>query len=198
MKLQPATLIAASIIQHLQPECIQIQEAGSIRRLMPQVKDVEIVYISKTTTLPTDLFNTTTQTYFHTDQVLLALINRGILCKDTKVKRWGPKHKRAIYCATSTSIIIELFRAEPDNYGYILALRTGSEDFNKVLVTKRAKGGALPSHLTLRDGYVWHDQAIIPIPTETVFFRLLQLPFIPPQERTVKRLRRCIKERRNR
>jgi len=200
MKLQPAQRVATQIIQALHPHCIEIEVAGSIRRQMPDVKDVEIVYISKTSSQQMDLFGSHFQTLFHVDNVLATLINNGILIKDTTVPRWGPKYKRAIHCATG--IVIELFRAEPNNWGYILALRTGSEDFNKLMVTKRAHGGALPSHLTLKGGYVWDNQplipTIIPTPTETIFFRLLRLPFIPPQERTVKRLRQHIEERQNR
>ena len=200
MKLQPATKIAAEIIQALQPECIQIQEAGSVRRQMPEVKDIEIVFISKTSSMQMDLFGSVVQTFYHTDQVLLALIARSILTKDTVVKRWGSKYKRAVH--HPSGIGIDLFRAEPDNWGYILALRTGPTDFNKILVTKRAHGGALPPDIKLQDGHVYHigrchQQTKIRTPTERGFFALLDLPFIPPRERTVKRLKRYIQERQN-
>ena len=196
MKLQPATKIAAEIIQTLQPDCIQIHVAGSVRRRVPHVKDIEIVYIPKTTQLM-DLFGAATQTYIiHTDNVITTLIDNGTLIKDTTVKRWGTKYKRLVHCASG--IVIELFRAEIDNWGYILALRTGSADFNKVLVTKQAHGGALPPEIELRDGYVWYEGAQTPVPTEHAFFTALNLPLIPPQNRTVEQLRRCIKERQNR
>jgi len=199
MKLQQATQIANDIIHTLRPDCVHIQLAGSIRRQVPQVKDVEIVYISKTTPLQMHLFNQPTTTYFHADDAIAALIIHGLLAKDTTVKRWGPKYKRAIHC--TSGIIIELFRAEPRNWGYIFALRTGPAAFNKLLVTKRAQGGALPPHITLQGGYVWDNQplipTIIPILTEHAFFALLDLPLIPPQDRTVERLRRCIENRRN-
>jgi DNA polymerase/3'-5' exonuclease PolX len=201
MKLQLAQRVAAEVIQYLKPECIQIQEAGSIRREMPHVKDVEIVYTSRTSSVQMDLFGSHFQTLFHTDKTLITLINHAILAKDTIVPRWGPKYKRVVHCASDT--VIELFRTEIDNWGYILALRTGPADFNKLLVTKRAHGGALPPNILLRDGHVWHigrcnQQTEISTPNERGFFALLDLPFIPPQERTAERLRRCIEERRNR
>lgn len=201
MKLQPATQVANEIIDVLKPECIRIEAAGSIRRHKPEVKDIEIVYISKTSSVQMDLFGNNFQTLPHVDKVLATLIDDGILAKATKIKRWGPKYKRAIHCASR--IVIELFRVEPDNLGYILALRTGPADFNKLLVTKRAHGGALPPDITLRNGHVWHIGRTniptkIPTPNERGFFALLNLPFILPQERTVERLRRYIQERKNR
>ena len=39
MKLQPATLIAAEITEALYPDCIQIQEAGSVRRYIEERKN---------------------------------------------------------------------------------------------------------------------------------------------------------------
>ena len=201
MKLQPAQDIANEIIQALRPDCVQIQAAGSIRRLKPEVKDVEIVYTSQTSSKQMDLFGDVRQTYFHTDDAINSLIINGILARDTTVPRWGNKYKRVVHCASG--IVIELFRTEPDNWGYILALRTGPDDFNKIMVTKRAKGGALPPDILLKGGYVWHIertniQTKIPAPNEHGFFALLALPFIPPQERTAERLRQYIEERKHR
>ena len=198
MKLQPAQRVAAEIIAALRPECIQIQAAGSIRRLKPDVKDVEIVYISKTTSQQMDLFGSHFQTFFHVDKTLITLINNDTLAKDTAFPRWGAKYKRLVHGASG--IVIELFRAEPDNWGYILALRTGPDDFNRVLVTKRAKGGALPPDIMLRDGHVWHvgrcnQPTKIPTQSERSFFVLLDLPFIPPQERTAIHLKQLIQKR---
>ena len=99
MKLQPAQDIASDIIQALRPGCEVIQDAGSLRRLKPDVKDIEIVYISKTSSVQMDLFGSHHQTRFHVDNILATLIDEGILAKDTEVKRWGPKYKRAIHCA---------------------------------------------------------------------------------------------------
>lgn len=200
MKLQLAQGVAAEIIQALKPDCVQIQEAGSIRRLKPEVKDVEIVYISKTGSRQMDLFGLNLQTYFHVDHTLLTLIADGILAKDPTTKRWGPKYKRAIHCASG--IVVELFRTEPDNWGYILALRTGPDKFNKLLVTKHAHGGALPPDIILRGGNVWligrcPQETLIPAPTEHSFFAALNLPHIPPQERTVEYLQQLIQERQN-
>ena len=190
MKLQTAYSIAEEIIHALHHDCIKIQEAGSVRRQKPEVRDIEIVYIS--CTIHTyDLFATLTQTHFNTDTGLTYLINDGILAKDTAVKRWGPKYKRAIHCASG--IVIELFRAETVNWGYILALRTGPADFNKLLVTKRAFGGALPPDIELRHGYVWYDKQQISVTTEHAFFAALNLPLIPPQDRTVERLAHYIR-----
>lgn len=194
MKLQAATQIADEIIHALRPDCVKIQVAGSVRRRLPHVKDIEIVYISQASSRQ-DLFGSTAQVYFHTNVVLIRLINDGVLIKDATVKRWGSKYKRTIHCASG--IVIEMFRAVPHNWGYILTLRTGPAAFNKLLVTKHTHGGALPPHIELRDGFVWHNGKSLPIPTELAFFTALNLPLIPPRDRTPLRLRRCIENRRN-
>lgn len=206
MKLLSAQPIANEIIQALRPQCSEIHAAGSVRRRASNVKDVEIVYISHTSSQQMPLFNSVTQptahtpaqTYFHANNAIAKLIDEGVLVKDTVVKRWGSKYKRCIHCASG--IVIELFRATVRNWGYIFALRTGPEDFNKILVTSRSQGGALPPHITLQGGYVWNTEGLtlIPTPTEQAFFAILDLPVIPPHERTVERLKHCIQERQNR
>jgi DNA polymerase/3'-5' exonuclease PolX len=198
MKLQSAQRVAMQTIQALHHDCVEIEVAGSIRREMPIVKDVELVYISKTTSQQMDLFGSHIQTFFNVDTMLATMIDDEMITKDIAVKRWGPKYKRVVHCASG--IVIELFRAEIDNWGYILALRTGPDKFNKLLVTKHAKGGALPPDIKLQGGHVWHvGRTNIPTkistPNERGFFALLDLPFIPPQERTAEYLKRLIKER---
>ena len=125
MKLQPAQDIASEIIQTLRPDCVQIQAAGSIRRLKPEVKDVEIVYTSQTRSKQMDLFGDVHQLYFHTDDAIDSLIINGILARDTTVPRWGQKYKRAVHCASGICIV--LYRTEPDKWGYNKALLTGQE-----------------------------------------------------------------------
>jgi len=179
-----AVEIALAVLKRLQSACERICIAGSIRRHKPNVKDVEIVYIPCYQEEQVDMF--TWEPVPATERRIRELVGSGFLEFDTEVKRDGPKYKRLIHVASSMTI--ELFRANPDNWGLIVALRTGPAEFNKLLVTKPWGGGAMPAHLSMRDGYLWGQDGRIDTPTETAFFETIQLPYWSPWERTGERL----------
>lgn len=45
------------------------------------------------------------------------------------------------------------------------------------------QGVQLPSYLAVRDGVVWKNDQPVPTPEEVDFFRVLELDWIPPQQR---------------
>lgn len=188
MNLDTARQVANEIVTVLAPACKRIEIAGSIRRLKPEPKDVEIVFIPRTQDVQIDLFGGC-ETISLVDDVLNNLMDAGKLRPDQATKRWGPKYKRLIHVASQ--IVIELFAAEADNWGYILALRTGPADFNHMLVTPRWQGGMLPPYLTLASGYVMRteNQEIIRVTSEMSFFDMLGIPCWPPEERSAERLK---------
>jgi DNA polymerase/3'-5' exonuclease PolX len=189
MKLEQAQIVAADIIAYLMPACVRIEVAGSVRRRKPQVKDIEILFIPKTFNPQPTLFETDVnlQTVLATDVILGDLLARGIIVKDEKVKRWGPKYKRVVH--VQTGIVLELFTAEQENWGYAYALKTGPAEFNHVMVTQRKFGGALPNNMTARNGYIWRDGTKCPTPTEEIFFREIGLPYWPPEQRSAATLK---------
>ena len=184
MELERAQLISREIAGILAPACRRIELAGSVRRGKPDVHDVEFVFEPKLGLRAVDLFES--ETYPLTDDVLATLQEAGTLASDDKVKRWGPKYKRCVHVASG--LVIELFAADSENWGYILALRTGPYDFNKVLVRQPWHGGALPLGVRLVDGYVYRDGCRLPVPTEEDFFTALNLPCWPPAERSEGRI----------
>jgi len=196
MNLSQAQLIAAEIMMNLHPSCIQIQIAGSVSRHVPEVKDIEIVYISKAGTRTIDLFGATRE-FPTTDLVIAEMIDDGLLMRDPDVRRWGPKYKRARHC--KSGIVVELFRAELGNWGYILALRTGPARFSKLLVTSAAKNGAMPWGIEAKDGHLWKvgrtQRQQLATPTEKIFFATLHVPHWSPEDRSAEALRQYIKER---
>jgi len=124
------------------------------------------------------------------------MVDRRYWLFDDVVRRNGPLYKRMMHCATGR--IVEMFRANADNWGYILALRTGPGDFNKVWAAKPWKGGSLPANVVLKDGFVWVNGRPVPTPTEEEFFDLIGLPCWPPGERSVMRLARFLLDRQKR
>jgi DNA polymerase/3'-5' exonuclease PolX len=189
MKLQDAKRIAWEVIECLSPGCEQIVYAGSTRREKPEVKDLEIVYISKMVPQQIDLF--TTDLVPATEELIADLVDRRLWLYDDVVRRNGPKYRRMMHA--HTGFTIELFRAQTDNWGLTLALRTGPAEFNHWLVNRM--GGAMPVDMCMRDGYLWKRGKRLDSPDEETFFAQIGVPCWPPKERSKKRLTAFLKER---
>jgi DNA polymerase/3'-5' exonuclease PolX len=147
-------------------------------------KDIEIVFIPRLVEFPVDMFNTARGPA--TDLVVDRLVEQKVLAWDEVVKRNGPRYKRLIHVAQN--VVVELFAAQADNWGLILALRTGPSDFNKMLVSHPWQGGAMPMDMMMQDGYLWRRGEKLASPTEEVFFVQMNLPCWSPEVRSVERL----------
>lgn len=175
MLLEHAKAIAEELVKQLAPHCIRIHIAGSIRREKPDVKDIEIVAIPK----PYEI----------------GLFESGIA---TVVNRWE-KVKGELPCKYTQRIIthsavaelafnegdikLDLFFASLDNWGLILAIRTGSADYShKVLATGWVKKGyeSKEGMLYQKDSR-WERK----ITEEWQLFALLGIPMPEPKEREV-------------
>jgi DNA polymerase/3'-5' exonuclease PolX len=80
-------------------------------------------------------------------------------------------------------LVVELFAATPQNWGYILALRTGPAEFNQALVSPPWKGGIKPLDVSFVDGVVHRNGQPVDVPDERAFFDLFNLPVIDPAAR---------------
>lgn len=166
---------ADDLVRELDPLCIQISKAGSLRRGKTTVNDVEIVVQPKRA------------------REFLARLDKWVI--DGKVRkasyngetRWGPKYRGLMY----EGIRFEFFLADEHNYGYILWLRTGPGDANHFVMTQIAAKNA---PYRARDGYWWIDGKPIHVPDETEMFRLLGIStVIPPHARTAEMYARLMK-----
>jgi len=152
--------IAQDIVESLRTHCERIEIAGSIRRKKETVKDIEIVAIPKP--YETGLF----------ENGIASVVNRWekvrgeLPCKYTK--RILPE-----------GIKLDLFFAEPGNWGLIFAIRTGSAEFShKVLATTWVRRGFKSENGFLQMGGVRYE-----ILEENDLFALLDIPFIEPENR---------------
>lgn len=144
----------------LAPRCYRLAIAGSLRRKAPEVGDIEIVAIPK----PYDV----------------GLFSTGIA---EIVNQWK-KVKGELPCRYTQRMLpegikLDLFFATPKNWGYIYAIRTGSDDFSKRL----ADGW-------VRNGYHGKDGMLvdragnqIPCWEETDLFRMAGIKWLPPESR---------------
>lgn len=164
MILSDAKLIAERVMDQLRPHCERIAIAGSIRRKKQEVKDIEIVAIPKP--YETGLFES------------------GIA---TVVNKWQ-KVKGDLPCKYTQRILpdgikLDLFFAEPGNWGLIYAIRTGSAEYShKVLAAGWVKKG-----YHSMDGYLFHsaNQKVYEVREEKDLFNRIGVKYVEPEFRNL-------------
>ncbi len=162
MILYDALNIAEKVLEELRPHCVRCEIAGSIRRRKSEVKDIEIVAIPK----PFEV----------------GLFESGIA---TVVNRWQ-KVKGELPCKYTQRILpegikLDLFFAEPENWGLIFAIRTGSAEYShKVLANGWVKAGYVS-----RDGYLWHGRDKYNCREEEDLFKRIGVDYVKPELRSI-------------
>jgi DNA polymerase/3'-5' exonuclease PolX len=173
-----AIQVAKEIISILQPACVVISLAGSLRRNKPQVHDVDLVVYPKMDALTNnsqmDIFGGI-PAFSHPTALDDILMGRG----------WG-EIRYGCYPGMLTlqnrggEIPVELYFTQPDgsNLGALLQMRTGSAEFN-ISLAERAK----KLRLNYRAGYgVFAGEKCI-AQTEEEIFMALGITYIPPERR---------------
>jgi DNA polymerase/3'-5' exonuclease PolX len=175
MTLAQAAGVAQFVMHRLRGSVVRIEAAGSVRRRRPEVGDLELVCVPRFDQVQADLFG---------DQVeRVSLLDQQLLQEDWRELKGGDKYKQLLVLRRYT---VDLFiQPDPATWGVNFALRTGSADFARWLVTPRAKGGALPFGMYVQAARLWQAGSVLPLetPEEADFFRLSGLPWIEPAER---------------
>ena len=179
IELSEATLIANAVLQHITPAMARVEIAGSIRREKPVVGDIELVAIVEDQEKLLKLIGDVGQT-----------IKTGV----PGVIPWTPKaDAKYIRVRLNEGMNLDLFVARPENWGGLFLMRTGSgadkngNPFNGFVpgIFKRWKtmsnGGRMTDVMpTMPTGeQLWVHE-------EQDFFDLLEMNFVPPNERTGK------------
>lgn len=126
--------------------------AGSIRRQVQRVGDVEHVIIPNRGLAPNGgLFAEEVNLVMHRVDQLVA---EGVLTKHiySNGVRWGERYRGVDFRGFNH----EIFIADADNLGAILAIRTGPGTYSRMLVTQMQKHGFMQDK-----GYVWNKQSVI-------------------------------------
>jgi DNA polymerase/3'-5' exonuclease PolX len=194
--------IAEQLIAYLEPACERIVIAGSIRRGLPTVGDIELVAVPRLReTVERDMFGevAATRKTDLLDERLDHLLRAGLVAKRTRSDGktfWGPKAKYL----TFEGMNVDLFTPEAQRFGLILMIRTGPAVYSHQLVTEKGKQfvtgyqpngrpimryGLLPSHLRVQEGWLTSKVSGIRIPTpeERDFYDYTRLPYLDPWER---------------
>ncbi len=157
--------IALDVWQQLKPHCIRVKIAGSLRRECARVGDIEIVAIPKPYEI--GLFESGVATVVNQWQKVKGELEYG-KCKYTQ--RILPSGMK-----------LDLFFAEPGNWGLIFAIRTGSAEYShKALAVRWSKLG-----YESRDGYLWRDGKRREIPEEKDLFNIINIPYVEPKNRNL-------------
>lgn len=175
-----ALSVARELCILLRPACDQIIVAGSLRRMKPEVGDVEILFIPKEYTEPDGLFDQVKR--FRSDQILETCLQNGLLAKrksSAGSDSWGPKNKLAIHC--ETGIPVDLFHATHRNWFNYLVCRTGSSQ-NNIRIASEAKNKGWKWH-PYDSGFTDNHGNPVTVHSESEVFSLLGLPYLDPKDR---------------
>lgn len=157
--------IAEAVLKLLEPHCERIEIAGSIRRKKAMVGDIEIVAIPKP--YQTGLF----------ESGIAKVVNkwekvRGNLTGDLFANRYTQR-------ILPEGIKLDLFLTEPDRWGLIFAMRTGSNLYSSKVL---ASGWVREGYKSV-DGYLTKDDEVYEVREEKDLFRLIGVPYVEPEER---------------
>lgn len=157
MELKLAQKIASKYLELLRPFCLpgRCVVAGSVLREKPEPKDIEIVCIP-------------------TDDKIISFIEVMESLQKVKGEATGKYTQRIL----PEGINLDLFMVTPENWGYILAIRTGPAGYSKYLVDTWKRCGYKGI-----DGMLTKNGVPIPVREEKDLFDLLGLEWVDPQYR---------------
>lgn len=197
---RPTAVSAAKrFVGLIEDTCAQLFVAGSLRRRLARVGDIEFVAVPATEALahPDLEMFVEDGTERVAERLDLLNLRMGALLADGAVTqrldvhgvpRWGPTLKYLWF----DGVRVDLFAPCAERLGWILLLRTGPAAFSRQLVVPRGKKtrdgrpGLLPPHIQSRDGWLTERASAyrLQTPTERDVFELFDLRYLEPWERT--------------
>lgn len=167
MEYQHARHLAESICHQLIPYCNKIKICGSVRRKQVECRDIDIVVLPKTKPFK-DIFGMIT--HHERDTGFITTINKWHKIKGDPTG----KYTQRLYQGHKLEIAI----AQPENFGNLVLIRTGNADFSHLIMKIALKRG-----FNQKDGFLYRDDKLIPIPDEQLYFETLGIPFVQPEKR---------------
>lgn len=194
MERPRAVEVAKAFVDLIEPYTDQLVVAGSLRRRLARIGDVEIVAVPRLETLPIgspDMFGDQAMGEIDVlDAHMTMLLDRGTVAKRLDANgrpRWGPTLKYLTFDRAP----IDLFTPCAERLGWILMLRTGPYKFSKQLVVPKGKRtddgrpGLLPAYIVPKDGWLTYRTSgeRIETPDEAKVFELFGLAYVEPWAR---------------
>lgn len=161
--------------------CTRWEAAGSFRRDSQSVGDLEIVAESREGIREAGLFGASSvgDPVLPLWKAVDAALERGSIGKAEygNGHRWGDRYRGVMF----RGVRFEIWRADADNWGSILAIRTGPQEFSQFLVTRLRDFGYHHEEGRVRR---IEDGVIVPTPTEEEIFKLAGIGYLQPAQRT--------------
>jgi len=207
MKHDVALKVAESLVEHLRPACVRIEIAGSIRRLKPEVKDIEIVAAPDLTPVKRAMLEFGKPVPPLHNTLLDKLVYEMKQDDAIRVEANGDRYKKMYlkYAGIKCDLFINI---PPSAWGVQMVIRTGSSDFSHWCVTEQRLGGALPNGYFVKHQVLWvksegFDKYKVPddpnkaialltdtnhlsMPEEIDFLNFLELGWLEPNNRVAK------------
>ncbi len=193
MKLKDAQAMAADLAQRVAPFCERVEIAGSIRRLQPNVKDIELVVVPKFEERMPEQPDLFAETVDVVDLLTEALKEQpDFLSPDWEAEAFGPAYKKIRLCDDKQQpvIMLDLFSVVGGRqFGLIFMIRTGSGRDPNGREGGFSRGMLSQWKHTTNGGYsqdgVLHlaDGTKIETPEERDVFEACQVSFVPPELR---------------
>lgn len=181
LSLAAADDLACRIAAEFAPVCERIEVAGSVRRLRPTAGDLELVVIPKFS--PSLVAGVPGPSLL--EMALLAAVQQGRLIQAAKNE--GQRLKRFFIGSLKRQgkdFKLEINISDAERWPVELAIKTGSAEFSKMLVTYRKYGGFLPAHWKICDGWqVWQGDTRLRFESERDFIEQMCGAWVPPEKR---------------
>ena len=180
---EKALEVARELYNSLQPYAVRLKVAGSLRRGLRFVSDIEFVIIPKIELRDDDLFGDKKTAVDHTAKELDRMVTWSTLSKrrnSTGSEMWGEKNKLAVH--TNSGIPVDFFFTTEAHWFMTLFIRTGPKMLNiKVATLAKKKGWRLEAYgAGFYNGGMCIDH---PVHSEEEIFSFVGLPFVPPDRR---------------
>lgn len=160
-----ALKIALEVKELLEPHCIRIEIAGSIRRKKLEIGDIEIVAIPKP--YSTGMF----------ESGIAAVVNRWEKVKG-ELEYGKTKYTQRVL---PEGIKLDLFFAEEGNWGSILAIRTGSADYSHYVLAN----GWVREGFKSEGGYLLKEDEKFEVREEKDLFQMIGINYVEPEKRNI-------------
>jgi DNA polymerase/3'-5' exonuclease PolX len=205
-RLVDARRVAGALLSELAPACLRIEIAGSIRREKPWISDIELLAIPQLgeageapapaqaslfgdpspATAPLPAVNLLWERIEEISEQHTRIIPiKPSVAGEEPDARWGEKRaagsKYFKLWLPRAGLKVDLFMADRDTWGVLFAIRTGSADFSKALVTRwtHVSGGGHSTGARLLGA----DGQPVSTPEEEDVFLHCQTLWIPPSAR---------------
>lgn len=174
MKLERAKALAEKVVAAIRPHCERIEIAGSIRRELAEVNDIDLVLI------PKDIGAIVHRITQSCKLLRGGLTSVNIIAAYQSPKRGDPLDGFQIDLFVAHNGVRDLLESVPTNWGSLLLCRTGSMQHN-IGIADRAKqrGWHWDPYRGLFDG----DRKLVASETEDEIYAALDMDWREPRER---------------